>query len=133
MNDAYRPAQLAVLWGVSDRRVRTLMSELESLGFVLEQDDYGARRVPEALALAVGVCRDEKRPLAELRLEPSLERYLKREPDPLADLIELRAEQAILRETLGAIWDALSMGTHPSAYKGVGWRFLGLPDPRKGL
>ncbi len=133
MSDAYRPAQLVVTWGVSDRRVRTIMSELESLGFVLENDDYGARRVPEALALAVGICRDQKRPLAELRLEPSLEGYLKREPDPLAELIELRADQAILRETLGAIWQALSLGSNPGAYRNVGWRFLGLPDPRKGL
>lgn len=133
MNDTYRPAQLAVMWGLSDRRVRVALAELESLGFVLEQDDYGARQVPEALALAVGQYRDDKRPLAELRLEPILAGYLKREVDPLADLIELRAEQAILRETLGAIWGALSLGTHPGAYRDVGWRFLGLPDPRKGL
>ncbi len=133
MTDTYRSAQLAVMWGVADRRVRVILSELESLGFALEQDDYGARRVPGELAEAVGVCRHQKRPLAELRLEPSLERYLKREPDPLADLIELRAEQTILRETLGAIWQALSLGSNPGAYKNVGWRFLGLPDPRKGL
>lgn len=133
MNDAYRPAQLAAIWGVSDRRVRVILSELETFGFVLETDNYGARRLPEALTLAVRRCRDASRPLADLPLEPGLQNYLRRGPDPLADLIELRADQAILREVIGAVWQAASLGTHPNAYKNVDWRFLGLPHPRRGL
>lgn len=133
MNDAYRPAQLAAVWGVSDRRVRMILSELETLGFALEVDTYGARRLPEAVTRAVNNYRDLDRPLADLALEPGLRPYLKRDPDPLAELIELRADQAILREVIGAVWQAASLGTHPNAYKNVDWRFLGLPHPRRGL
>jgi len=129
MNDL-RTAQLAATWGLSERNVRRILSELATLGFDLEPDDYGTRRVPAPLALAVGVYRNNGKPLAELVLEPELQRYLKREADPLAATIEMQTEIHILREVLGELYRATNMDLSPMP---PDWRGLGVPDPRRGL
>lgn len=125
-----RTAQLAATWGLSDRRVRTILGELVTLGFDLEVDDYGGRKIPEALALAVGVYRSAGKPLAGLVNEPSLQLHLKREADPLASIIELQTEVHILREVLGELYRATNMDLSPTP---PDWRGLGVPDPRRGL
>jgi hypothetical protein len=125
-----RTAQLAVTWGLSDRSVRKILGELTALGFELEVDDYGSRRVPDPLALAVGVYRDAGKPLAELVHEPDLQRYLRREADPLATTIELQMELHILREVMGELYRATNMDLSPIP---LDWRGLGVPDPRRGL
>lgn len=133
MNDSYRSAQLATVWGVSDRRVRTMLSELETLGFALEVDDYGARRVPVGLALAVQVVRSRGQALAALRGQPELAPYLKWDDDQLANLIELRTEVTILREVVGEVYRAMQLDTSSLSYRPTDFKGLGVPDPRRGL
>lgn len=133
MNDTYRPAQLAVLWAVKDRQVRTILSELETLGFVFETDDYGARRVPTSLALAVQGARSKGQALSALRDEPDLAPYLRRGDDPLANLIELRTEVTILREVVGEVYRAMQLDASSLSYRPTDFKGLGVPDPRRGL
>jgi len=128
-----RTAQLAITWRLSHRQVRTILGELTALGFDLEVDDYGARRVPEPLALAVGMYRDAGKPLAGLVDEVDLQRYLRREADPLASVIELQTELHILREVVGEVCKAMQMDASPLSYAAPDWRGLGVPDPRRGL
>ncbi len=133
MNDTYRPAQLAVFWGVKDRQVRTILSELEVLGFALETDDYGARRIPVAVAMAVQAARSTSVPLAKLKGDPELAPYFKREPDPLAEVIELRTEVTILREVIGEVYRAMILDAPSLSYRQTDFKGLGVPDPRRGL
>lgn len=133
MNDAYRATQLAVVWGVSDRRVRTILSELETLGFELDPGDYGARRVPVDLALAVGVARSKGQALSTLTDNPDLASYRKRGDDALANLIELRTEVTILREVVGEVYRAMQLDTSNLSYRPTDFKGLGVPDPRRGL
>lgn len=128
-----RTAQLAATWGLSDRSVRKILGELAALGFDLEVDDYGSRRVAEPLALAVEVYRANGKPLAELVHEPDLQRYLRRDTDPLATVIELQIELHILREVVGEVVKAMQLDASPLAYAAPDWRGLGVPDPRRGL
>lgn len=128
-----RTAQLAATWGLSDRSVRKILGELAALGFALEVDDYGSRRVAEPLALAVWVYRDNGKPLAELVHEPELQRYLRRDADPLATVIKLQMELHILREVVGEVVKAMQLDASPLAYAAPDWRGLGVPDPRRGL
>ena len=124
-----------VLWGASDRSVRRLMAQLEALGFALPIDDHGSRRVPETVALAVGVCREQGRPLEELTHQGELQGYLRRDadPDPLAELIELRTEVTILREVIGEVYRAMILDTSNLSYRQTDFKGLGVPDPRRGL
>lgn len=133
MNDTYRAAQLAVVWGVSDRQVRRILAELETLGVDLEGDDYGARRVPIELALAVQVARSRGQLLATLQDAPELAPYFKREPDPLAEVIELRTEVTILREVVGEVYRAMILDAPSLSYRQMDFKGLGVPDPRRGL
>lgn len=133
MNDAYRAAQLAVVWGVSDRQVRRILSELETLGFVLEPDDYGTRRVPVSLALAVQGARSKGQALSTLTDNPDLASYRKRGDDALANLIELRTEVTILREVVGEVYRAIQQGASNLSYRPMDFKGLGVPDPRRGL
>ena len=133
MNDTYRPAQLAVFWGVKDRQVRTILSELEALGFLLEVHDYGARRIPVPLATAVQAARSKGVPLAELKGDPELRRYQRHEPDPLAEAIEVRTEVTILREVIGEVYRAMVLDTPSLSYRATDFKGLGVPDPRRGL
>lgn len=133
MNDSYRAAQLATVWGVSDRRVRTILSELETHGFALGVADYGARHVPVELALAVQIARSKGQGLATLRDEPNLAPYLKRGDDPLTNLIELRTEVTILREVVGEVYRAMQLDSSNLSYRPTDFKGLGVPDPRRGL
>lgn len=133
MNETYRSAQLVALWGVSERRVRTILSELEALGFVLETDDYGARRVPIGLALAVQGARSRGQLLETLIGDLELAPYFKRAPDPLAEVIELRTEVTILREVIGEVYRAMILDTSSLSYRQTDFKGLGVPDPRRGL
>ncbi len=125
-----RTAQLANTWGLSDRSVRKILGELAALGFSLEPDDYGSRRVAEPLALSVAAYRDAGKALSGLVDEPDLQRYLNREADPLAAVIELQTEVHILREVLGELYRATNLDLNPMP---PDWRGLGVPDPRRGL
>jgi len=120
-------------WGLSDRSVRKVLGELAALGFDLEPDDYGTRRVPEPLALSVAAYRRDGKPLAGLVSEPDLKRYLARDPDPLATVIELQTEVHILREVVGELCRAMQLDASPLAYRAPDWRGLAVPDPRRGL
>jgi len=134
-----RTAQLAPLWGVTDRRVRAILGELEGLGFLLETDEYGARRVPEALANAVKIARQAGRPLSTLRDREELRPYLPRDEreapvDELSILIRASAELSILREAVGGLSQALEHARTTGAnVHAVDWSWLGLPDARRGL
>lgn len=128
-----RTAQLATIWGLSDRSVRKIMGELTALGFVLEVDDYGARRVPEPLALSVAAYRTAGKTLAGLVGEPDLKRYLKHDSDPLSTAIELQTELHILREVVGEVCRSMQLDASPLAYVAPDWRGLAVPDPRRGL
>lgn len=133
MNDTYRPTQLTVFWGVKDRQVRTILSELETLGFAVEVDDYGARCIPVAVAMAVQAARAKGVPLVELKGDPELAPYFKHAPDLLAELIELRTEVTILREVIGEIYRAMILDTSSLSYRATDFKGLGVPDPRRGL
>jgi hypothetical protein len=136
---SYRTAQLVNLWGVSARRVRALLGELEALGFALEADEYGARRVPGPLAEAVKITRQAGLALSTLRERDELQVYLPRderaEPvDELAVLIRASAELSILREAVGGLSQALEHARTTGAnVHAVDWSWLGLPDARRGL
>ena len=114
------------------------MGELETLGFELETDYYGARLVPAAVVRAVRAARAEKRGLDTLRTDPTLRSFLKRsgrneDVDALEALIEARGELAIMRELVGAMHQALQGLATPASYQEPSWSFLDLPDPRLGL
>jgi hypothetical protein len=134
-----RSTELAALLGVNERRARQILGELEALGFNLETAQYGARCVPAGLAAAVKLARTEGRELASLRVDDSLRSYLKAdrqgaELDPLTLLVEGRAEVAVLREVVGALFQSLSQGSQRLGYKAPqSWAFIGVPDPRRGL
>jgi hypothetical protein len=131
-DDTLRTAQLIPLWGVKERSVRYILSELENFGAVLEIDYYGARKVPAPLAHAVAAARKEGRGLETLVNDSELRRFFRRGPDTLAELIELRAEAAIQREMLGALWGSLQKGiSRPTP--NISWGHLALPDPRGAL
>lgn len=132
MADTLKPSQAAALWGISDRGARYVLSELEALGAELQTDYYGARLLPERLANGVAAARKAGQPLETLLNEPELKRYFRREADPLAELVELRAECAIMREMMGALWGSLQKGVSRPPTD-ISWGYLALPDPRGKL
>ena len=130
--ETLRTSQLVTLWGVGDRRVRAILAELEVLGYQLEVDDYGGRRVPAVLSNAVKAAREAGQPLNSLFDDPRLRPVAYTlEADPLSVLLELSAEVALLRETFGAVWEALRCGV--AGAPRLDWRALGVPDPYREL
>lgn len=131
--ETLRTSQLVSLWGVGDRRVRAILAELEALGYKLEIDDYGGRRVPTRLADAVKTTRDDGYPLSSLLEDPRLRPTGSHDPkaDSLGVLLEVSGEVALLRETFGAVWEALRCGVGGAPR--LDWRALGVPDPYREL
>lgn len=137
-DDFVRPAEFASLLGVKPRRGRQLLGELEALGFVLQSDMRGARLCPRPVAAAALAAYQARRDMATLRLDAALGRYLSRdargtEPDPLDVLVFVASEQAILRETIGAVADTVRTALPHRAHRMPNFRSLGVPDPRNGL
>lgn len=137
-NDYLRPSQLVGVWGVGERRVREILAEVEALGFRLETETGGVRLCPPGLAAAVKECRQEKRELSAMRLDPSMSRFLTRgagtdELDPLAVLIYVATEVSICREVVAAMANALTTGMAASSYRPFSWSNCALPDPKDGL
>lgn len=134
-----RPSEFAAVLGVSERRARQVLGELEALGFDLEITQHGARLIPGGLAGAVRAARARGHELPALRLDEGLSKYLKNDDegddlDPLALLIEARGEQAILREVVGALHRSLASGSMRLGYVAPSsWDFLGVPDPKRGM
>lgn len=125
-----RAAALETLWGVSPRHTYNLIAELESLGFISETDTYGKRMFAPEVAQAVLELRKAGKPLSELLLRSDLEAFRQKPMDALDLLISNRAELAILRESLGMIWQSM-MGT--STMPIIDWRAAGLPTARETL
>jgi hypothetical protein len=128
-----RTKELADLWRVSDRRVRVILAELEALGVRLEIDSYGGRRVPPQLAKAVKAAREAGQPLSSLVEDVTLLPYMIHglDANPLGMLIYLSGEAALLRETVGATWEALRCGV--AGAPRIDWRDLEVVDPHRGL
>ena len=138
VNDFLRPAELGAFLGLKERRTRTVLGELEALGFRLEAAAGGIRLCPPQVAAAVKAYRAQGRELAALRLDPSMTPYLQRdsrgaEPDPVDVLIFTACELSIVREAVGALSEALSTGASRNSYRALSFRNAGLPDPRQGL
>lgn len=137
-NALLRPAQLVGVWGVGERQVRKLLGELEALGFRLETDRDGARLCPPGLAAAVRTCRQAKKELSVLRLDPTAARYLAPsaiadELDPLALLIFVATEVSIIREVTATAANAMTTGAAASQIRPFAWVNVGIPDPRHSL
>jgi hypothetical protein len=133
-----KTSALAAMWNVSERQSRNITAALEQLGFRLEVDFHGGRQLPLTVATAVKATRQAGLELSTLRDRPDLASYLRPDAapadDPLTDLLELRAEVAILREVLGELHKSLSGGSQRYGFRApVSWSFLGVPDPRRGL
>jgi hypothetical protein len=133
-----RPQQLASFLGVGDRQTRKLLGEIEALGFKLEPDTDGARLCPPGLAAAVKACRAQKRELSSLRLDAAMSRYLAPgagvdEADPLALLIYVAAEVAIVREVVATAANALTVGAAATSFRPFSWSANSLPDPKLAL
>jgi DNA-binding GntR family transcriptional regulator len=134
--DHLTTSALANLWQLSERRVRQILGQLEALGFNLDIDLYGARRVPQPLAQAVKEAREAQQTLRTLMARQDLRPFHKtgQELEMIEMVLELRAEQAIFRETIGEIWNSVETGLRKAShYRDVDWDYLGLPDPRRGL
>lgn len=119
---------------------RRVMAELEALGFRLEPDVNGSRAIHPQLAEAVRIARSQKKELAALRVDPAMAQFLTPGAatdtlDPLDVLIFIAAEVSILRETVGIMTYAMSVGIVQLAQRpGVfGWSNSALPDPRHSL
>ena len=138
VNDYLRPAELGAFLGLKERRTRTVLGELEALGFKLEAAAGGVRLCPPQVAAAVKAYRAQGRELSALRLDPSMTPFLARdsrgvEPSALDVLIFTAVEVAIVREAVGALSEALTTGAARSSYRALSFTNAGLPDPRNGL
>lgn len=130
----FKPTELGTYLGLQPRQTRNVLGTLEALGFALVPVQQGVRLCPPGLAAAVKAARQEGRGLESLRVDPALRPYLNRDlnaDDPLERLIDLGGEVALLRETVGALWEALRCGG-PGAPR-LDWRSLGVPDPYREL
>lgn len=138
-NALLRPEQLSALWGIGERQVRKLLGELETLGFKVEAAERGVRLVSPGLAEAVRVCRSQKKELSTLLLDPAAARFLTPGGaadglDPLAMLIYVSAELALLREVVGTAAGAMQTGAALAPLApGFSFTNKGLPDPRRAL
>ena len=129
-----KPTELGAFLGLQPRQTRVVLGTLESLGYALVPAQQGVRLCPPGLAKAVKEARQAGRDLASLRVDPAMRPYLNRDvnaDDPLERLIDLGGEVALLRETVGALCEALRCGG-PGAPR-LDWRSLGVPDPYKEL
>lgn len=129
---------LAALWNVSERQARNIMTALEQTGFRLETDFHGARQLPLTVATAAKAVRQAGLELSTLKDREDMRPYLRPDAapadDPLTDLLEVRCELAVLRETLGELHKSLAGGSQRYGYTPPqNWAFLGLPDPKRGL
>ena len=130
MNESISTKKLAGVWGISERATREMIGRLEALGFKLERGLMGERRVPLELAQAVAQTREASAPLESLLAEPDLARFRgSNSIDPLAALIEARAENQLTRGVLLAVVQALEQDGCSVGPSG-GWAFRGLIDPR---
>ena len=130
MNDFLTTKGLSALWNISERPVREQIGRLEALGFRLERGLFGERRVPVELAHAVLAIRESGAPLESLLAEPDLARFRGSDSiDPLAALIEARAENQLTRGVLLTVVRALEQDGRTVGPSG-GWAFKGLIDPR---
>ncbi len=132
MNEDFLTSEkLTSLWSVSPRRVRQLLSKLETLGFTLQADMYGARRCHVVLAQAVRAAREAGTSLDLLASQPELERFRSPfVPDVLDALIKAQSDLFILRAVVGELWRVVEGSSSASR---ISWSWLGLPDPRLGL
>jgi hypothetical protein len=129
-----RAREFAQLLGVGERRARQVIGQLEGLGFRLQVDAFGARRVPEALAVAVREAREWGRPLSGLVHQVELEFWSggAQERRALEALVEVMGELAVLREVVGALAGAVE-AAGPFAFPPIDWRWVGVPRPRTEL
>lgn len=135
--DYLRPAQFGTLLGLKVRRTAGILGELEALGFELLADEQGVRRIHPELAEAVRAARSEGRELSTLRDDPELYKFLPfsergTELDPLGVLIGISAEVALVRAAVGVTSSGLK-GIGSGDWQRIGWRAVGLPDPRSDL
>lgn len=133
-----KPSALAPMWNISERQTRNVLSQLEQLGFKLEIDYHGGRQLPLTVATAVKAVRQAGRELSTLRDRPGMAPFLRADAapaeDPLTDLVELRAEVAIIREVLGQLHKSLSGGSQRYGFQApTSWSFIAAPDPKRGL
>ena len=130
VNDFLTTKKLSALWNISERPTREQIGRLEAIGFKLERGLFGERRVPIELADAVLAIRESGAPLESLLGDPELARLRGTGTiDPLAALIEARAENQLTRGVLLAVVRALEQDGRKIGPSG-GWAFRGLIDPR---
>jgi hypothetical protein len=133
-----KPSALAPMWNISERQTRNVLAQLERLGFKLETDYHGGRQLPLTVATVVKAVRQAGLELSTLRDRPDMAPFLRPDAAPaadtLTDLLEMRAEVAILREVLAELHKSLSQGSQRLGYVAPqSWSFVGVPDPKRGL
>lgn len=99
-------SDLAARLGVSERRGQQIVQLLEGMGFAVERDAYGGRRIPRPLAEAVLRLREEGRPLRELLSLPELETLKVKDPglaaaEALGEALHLMAQVRTALRALG--------------------------------
>lgn len=135
INSHLRPSQFAAFLGVSERQGRNITAQLEAMGFKVTPGPDGIRLVPPLLAAAVKECRQAKRELSTLRLDPSMARFLARgaagELEAFDLLLHLATETAIVREVVACMGNAMAVGA--TAIRPFSWRNNSVEDPRVNL
>lgn len=128
MDEWMTPSDLAARLGVSERRGQQIAQVLESLGFAIQRDPYGGRRIPPALAEAVVRLREEGRPLRELLSLPGLEAL--KAKDPGLSVAEGLGEALLLVAQVRTALRALGRAQLPFWPPAWSWVERGLEAPR---
>lgn len=122
--------KLAGVWGITERASRELTGKLEGLGFKLERDLFGGRRVPVELVDAVSRVRDANKPLEAVLSDPTVTKFRQGRTDALGAVIEARAELELVRGVLLCVIQGLENDGRASIAPSGGWAFAGLLDPK---
>jgi len=119
---------LAAMLATSTRRAQQVMAALEGLGFQIERDSFGGRRIPRPLALLVVQARERGEPLEGLLSMPEAAQYLRSHPAvALGEAVgEALYTLRQVRRALAALGASL-----PSWPPRWSWQELALEDPRQ--
>jgi hypothetical protein len=129
MDETLSTSDLAALLGITQRRAQQLVSALEGLGFALERDQYGGRRVPVGLATLLAQLRDSGKPLEALITMPEAVQYLRSHP-----AVSLGEAVGLTLHSVGLVRRALAVldrSTPLPPWGGrSGWHEAGLEAPQ---
>jgi len=128
MDETLTTSDLAALLGLTQRRAQQVMAALEGLGFQVERDQFGGRRIPRGLADLVLQLRDSGKPLEALLSMPEATQYLRVAPAVAVGEMIGEAVYTLrqVRRALSALGASL-----PSWPPRWSWQEGGLSDPRE--